>query len=78
VVDDLAEVVATRNLVLYLAEDLANLALDCVRVAGLLLEVVELGKSRWLTKSRRSSPVMAREWSGFPSGPFGAAQTAQR
>ena len=44
VVDDLAEVVAAGDLVLDLAEDLADLVLDGVRPAGLLLEAVQVGE----------------------------------
>ena len=43
-VDDLAEVVAALNLVFDLAENLADLVLDGVRPAGLLLEAVQIGK----------------------------------
>ena len=39
-VDDLAEVVAARNLVLDLAEDFTDLVFDGVGAAGLLLEAV--------------------------------------
>ena len=44
VVDDLAQVVAAVNLVLDLAEDLADLVLDGVRPAGLLLEPMQIRK----------------------------------
>ena len=44
VVDDLAQVVAALDLVLDLAEDLADLVFDGVRPAGLLLEAVQVGK----------------------------------
>ena len=44
VVDDLAHVVAALDLVLDLAEDLADLVLDRVRPAGLLLEAVQVGE----------------------------------
>ena len=44
VVDDLAQVVAALDAVLYLAEDLADLVFDGVRAAGLLLETVEIGE----------------------------------
>ena len=43
-VDDLAQVVAAVNLVLDLAEDLADLVLDGVRPAGLLFEAVQVGE----------------------------------
>ena len=43
-IDDLAEVVAALNLVLDLAEYLANLVFDGVRAARLLLEAVQVGK----------------------------------
>jgi hypothetical protein len=78
VVDDLAQVVAALDLVLDLAEDFADLVFDGVRPGGLLLEAVQVGKSFRLTKSRRSSPVMARLWSIWPSLPLGAAQLSQR
>ena len=42
VVDDLAQVVAALDLVLDLAEDLADLVFDGVRSAGLLLEAVQV------------------------------------
>jgi uncharacterized protein with PhoU and TrkA domain len=44
VVDDLAQVVAALDLVLDLAEDLADLVFDGVRPAGLLLEAVQVGE----------------------------------
>jgi len=44
VVDDLAQVVAALDLVFDLAEDFADLVLDGVRPAGLLLEAVQIGK----------------------------------
>ena len=44
VVDDLAQVVAALDLVLDLAEDLADLVFDGVRPAGPLLEAVQVGK----------------------------------
>jgi hypothetical protein len=44
VVDDLAEVVAALDLVLDLAEDLANLVFDGVGVGGPLLESAQVGK----------------------------------
>ena len=44
VVDDLAQVVAAVNLVLDLAENLADLVLDGVRPGGPLLEAVQVGK----------------------------------
>ena len=44
VVDDLAQVVAAGDLVLDLAEDLADLVFDGVRPAGLLLEAVQVGE----------------------------------
>jgi hypothetical protein len=44
VVDDLAEVVAALDAVLYLAEDFADLVFDGVRAAGLLLETVKIGE----------------------------------
>ena len=58
VIDDLAQIVAALNLVFDLAEDLADLVLDGVRPAGLLLKAVQIGEELALTKSRRSSPVM--------------------
>ena len=44
VVDDLAEIVARLNLVLDLAEDLADLVFDGIRPARLLLEAVQVGE----------------------------------
>ena len=44
VVDDLAEVVAALDAVLYLAEYLADLVFDGVWPAGLLLETVKIGE----------------------------------
>jgi hypothetical protein len=44
VVDDLAQVVAAVDLVLDLAEDLADLVFDGVRPAGALLEAVQVGE----------------------------------
>ena len=44
VVDDLAQVVAALDLVLDLAEDLADLVFDGVRPGGLLLEAVQVGE----------------------------------
>jgi hypothetical protein len=44
VVDDLALVVAAVDLVLDLAEDLADLVFDGVRPAGALLEAVQIGE----------------------------------
>ena len=44
VVDDLAQVVAALNLVLDLAEDLADLVFDGVRPAGSLRKPVQVGK----------------------------------
>ena len=44
VVDDLAEVVARLNLVLDLAENLADLVFDGIRPARLLLEAVQVGE----------------------------------
>jgi hypothetical protein len=44
VVDDLTQVVAALDAVLYLAEDLADLVFDGVWAAGLLLEAVKIGE----------------------------------
>ena len=44
VVDDLTQVVATLDAVLYLAENLADLVFDGVWAAGLLLETMEIGE----------------------------------
>jgi len=44
VVDDLTQVVAALDLVLDLAEDLADLVFDGVRAAGFLFEPVKLRK----------------------------------
>ena len=44
VVDDLAQVVAAVDLVFDLAKDFANLVLEGIRPAGLLLETVQVGK----------------------------------
>ena len=78
VVDDLAQVVATLNLVLDLAENLPNFVFDGVRAGRLLLEAVQVGKELPFTKSRRSSPVRALLWSSLPSLPLGAAQLSHR
>ena len=43
-VDDLAQVVAALDAVLYLTEDFADLVFDSVRAAGLLLETVKIGE----------------------------------
>ena len=43
VVDDVAQRVAAANLVLDLAENLANLVFDGVRTAGALLETLQVG-----------------------------------
>jgi hypothetical protein len=58
-VDDLAQVVGALNLVTNLGKDFADLVFDGVQPGGLLLEPVRIGKSLTLTKSRRSSPVIA-------------------
>jgi len=44
VVDDLAEIVAALDAVLYLPEDFADFVFDGVWAAGLLLETVEIGE----------------------------------
>jgi hypothetical protein len=44
VVDDFAQVVAARDLVLDLAEDFADLVFDGVRPGGLQLETVQVGE----------------------------------
>ena len=44
VFDDLAQVVAALDAVLYFAEDLADLVFDGVRAGGLLLEAVQVGE----------------------------------
>jgi hypothetical protein len=44
VIDDLAQIVAARNLVLDLTEDLADFVFDRVRPRGLLLENVQIGE----------------------------------
>jgi hypothetical protein len=44
VVDDLAQVIAALDAVLYLAEDFADLVFDGVWAAGLLLEALQVGE----------------------------------
>jgi len=78
VIDDFAQVVAARDLILDLPEDLADLVFDSVRRAGPLLEALQVGKELVLTKSRRSSPDSALLWSILPALSFGAAQPSQR
>ena len=50
VVDDLAQGVAALNLVLDLAEYLADLVFDGVRAGGLLLEAVQVGEQLAIDK----------------------------
>ena len=76
--DDFPQVVAALELVLHLAEDLADLVFDRVGRVGALLEAAQVRKELPSTKSLRSSPVMAALWSILPSAVFGAAQMSQR
>ncbi|MCK6493374.1 MAG: hypothetical protein L6Q34_08075 [Nitrospira sp.] len=58
-VDDLAQVVAALDLVFDLAEDFADLVLDGVRLAGLLLETVQVGKELQVDELRQIAAVRA-------------------
>jgi hypothetical protein len=78
VVDDLAQVVAALDAVLYLAEDLADLVFDRVRGRWPWLESVQVGEKLGVDEGMRSSPVSAVLWSILPSLPFGAAHASQR
>lgn len=78
VVDDLAQIVPAGDLVSDLAENLPDLVFDRVRAARLLGKAVRYGNSCRLTKSQKSSPVIAVLWSSLPFLALGAAQLSQR
>jgi uncharacterized protein with PhoU and TrkA domain len=78
VVDDLAQVVAALDLVLDLAEDLADLVFDGVRPAGLLLEAVQVGEELPVDEVAQVVAGQGLLWSSLPSLPLGAAQVSQR